>query len=337
MGLGFVCLIGLAVAGGAAYLHGGEGRDLSPVLLALSGFGLTAILARYFARVFSFNVQRPRLALGIDAAVLVLQLGALALLAHLGRLNGWTAVLAVGVANALAAAAWFAACRGRFEPRPRQAVREMAQTWRLSRWVFLSGVLWVLGVHLYPWLIGATLGQDDVGVWGACFGIAAVANPLLMGLQNLIGPAIAHAYPTKTPAEFRRYVLGVSAAFGAALVPFAVLASFYGDGFVRLYGERYAGHGHVVAILAVSCVAQALAYSLSRGLFAVHQARQDTVANVLVLIVLAAAGYPLIHGYGVAGAAVCLVVSEAIGAAYRAGVFYLLPDGTDSGVAEVTP
>ena len=336
LALGTLCLPTIGTAALLTFLHGGEGVPLSRVLFALA-LVTWAILLRYFGRVFSFNIRRPAAALGIDVTVMAAQLGGLGLLARTGHLNGWTAVLVVGGANGLAAAAWFAGSRGRFEPSPRAAAVELRQTWRLSRWVFVSGVLWVLGVHTYPWLIGALLGQDDVGVWGACFGIAAVANPLLMGLQNLVGPAIAHAYPVKSPAQFRRYVLVVTLAFASALVPFAALAAVFGDSFVRLYGDHYAGHGHVVAILALSCVAQAAAFSLSRGLFAIHQARQDTVANAIVLLILLLAGLPMIRHYGVAGAAACLVLCQAVGTLYRGVVFFSVSDKAETDIDADAP
>ena len=322
--LGGLCLVGLTVAAAVAWSIGGEAAELSRVLLALA-VSAWAILLRQFGRVFSFNLRRPLAALGLDATVMILQLGSLLVLARLGLLSGWVAIAAIGTANAVAVIAWLVRTRGDFEPRPRRAARDFAQAWPIGRWVFFSGVLWVLGVHAYPWLIGGTLGQDAAGVWGVCFGIAAVANPLLMGLQNVIGPAIAHAYPRLSPAGFRRYVAGASLSFAGLLVPFALLAAVYGEHFVSIYGQQYVsrGLGTTVAILAASCVTQALAFGLSRGLFAAGLARQDTVANGLVIALLAVAGYPLIHGWGVNGAAVCLLGSEAVGSLYRAVAFGL--------------
>lgn len=320
--LGGLCALGLIAAAVLLPERTQDLEALGSVLLALA-VSIWAIFARNYARLFSFAIHRPRVALAVDAAVMLLQLGSVGLLAWNDALNSQRAILLIGGANAAAALAWFIPSRRRFSIDVGRSLSTIRQTWPLARWVFFSGLLWTLSIHAYPWVISFILGHDGVGIWGACFAIAAVANPLLMGLQNLVAPSIAHAFTRRDTVGFRRHVLRLAVGFAGLMIPFAIPAALLAEWFVRLYGEVYAGNGHIVTILAASTIIQGFSFSLSRGLFAAHQARHDLIANVVSLGVLLLVGYPLISRFGVAGAAGCLVASEVLGALYRLGSFLI--------------
>ena len=297
--------VGLAALVATGFLAAGAvaGGSTGSVLLALS-VAAAAVLVRYYARLFSFTVLRPAAALVLDGTVCVLQLGGLIVLWRAGRLTPASALLVIAAANGLALSAWLLARRGDFaRVTPRDAAGDLRRTWPLARWVFFSGLLWTLGMHTYPWLVGGLRGEAAAGAWAACFGIGALANPLMMGVQNLVGPAVAHEHAKDAgPAAFRRFVMLATVGFALAMVPFVAAAAVFGEVFLKLYGEgKYAGYGPVVALLAASTVAHALGFPSSRALMATGRARQDTMANVVVLIVLLTGGVwgdPPVRGAG---------------------------------------
>ncbi|MEL7237365.1 MAG: polysaccharide biosynthesis C-terminal domain-containing protein [Planctomycetota bacterium] len=338
LSLGGVSLIGLLAASTVVWLLGDEHFGQTMLALAIA---MWAILARQFARQFSFAMHRPAMALLVDAIMAVVQLGTLFVLFRNGQLGPVSAVIVIGVANAIAVGVFLLLDRRRFAPRPVDARRDFAATWPMAKWLVFSGVLWTLGMHGYPPLIFGVAGKEQAGIWTACFGIAALANPLLMGIQNIVGPAVAHAYTAHTVEGFRRYVLRITAGFGGLVLPFAIVVSIFGELLVSIYGPQYTGYGAIVGILAFSTLTHAIGFPSARGLMAIHQTRHDLIGNVITLAVMLSAGIALIAMYGVLGAALSFVISEVLGNGYRVAAFLWLTrrgtivDGEDMESAEV--
>ena len=299
-----------------------RGQPIGVVFLAAS-VAVGLYLPRQYGRLFCYTARIPQAALALDATGSVIQLAALASLAATGHLTPVTALLSLAAANGVAALAWFLVSRRRFHLNARNAVADVRRTWPLSRWVFISGLIWTLGMHTYPLLIGLLRSEREAGIWFACFAIGALANPLLMGIQNVAGPAVAHAHADRSDRDFRRFVVKASLAFALAMIPFAVAAALLGEQFLMLYGDEFAGYGMVVALLAFGTVTHAIGFPSSRALLAIDKACHDLAGNVIALTFLATAGLWLINRFGVAGAAISLVSSEAVGNAYRVAIFVL--------------
>ena len=314
LAIGGIVGVGVLVA---ALFSGGQ---TGGVLLALA-VAAWAVLARYFARLFSFTTLRPAAALWLDGGVALLQLGGLATLAWTGRLSAMSAFVWIGVSNAVALIAWLLPLRREFAPAPAAAVGDFKKTWPLSRWVVLSGVTWTLGMHAYPLLIGGLRTPAEAGVWTACFGIAALANPLLMGIQNWLGPVVAHAAVSRPRPAFRRLVLRASIGFGLLMTPVVLGTFLFGDWLVRAYGPEYATHGGLVAMLTLATLAHAVGFASARGLFADGRALHDFAGNLVTLALLLTIGLWLVARHGVDGAAWSFVIGMAAGNAYRVLAF----------------
>ena len=317
LAVGVVAAIGLSVVA----LAGGGGVWAALAVVAW------AYLARYFVRVLCFSTRRPAAALALDAAGTVLQLGLIGGLYAVDRLGPATALLAIGVANAMALIGWLLTNRRHVEVRASGAVDGFRRGWPVGRWIFVSGLLWAAGTHLYPLIVGGVRGAGEAGVWTACFALAALANPLLLGVQNLLGPAVAHAAADLPRGRLLPFVASRSIAFAALMVPFALLMLLGGELLLRVYGDTYAGAGGVIAVLGVSGVVHAGGFPSSRALVAIDAGLHDVAANSLTLALTATAGTLLVLKFGAFGAAVALVVAEAVGNAYRISALIRLTRG----------
>ena len=183
-------------------------------------------------------------------------------------------------------------------------------------------MLWVAGLYAYPWLIISFGGERAAGVWGVCFALANLGNPLIMGIQNIMGPAIAHAHADRDAAGFRAFVFRCTGVFIALVLPASALMAFFAEWLItHINGGQYAGNGHITAILALTMFLQGLSFPTSRGLFSLNRSGLDMLANVGPLIVLAAVGAILVRHYGVTGAAVGLVLAQAVGSMMRVIAF----------------
>ncbi|MEM7808321.1 MAG: polysaccharide biosynthesis C-terminal domain-containing protein [Planctomycetota bacterium] len=324
-----------SIFNGSALTHAlGVGLLVSGIvaIVALAGGGTTfatlaamawAVLLRYFVRVFCFTTGTPGWALPLDVITSVIQLGGIWILWQTGNLSATTALLTLGTANVVSASVVLLARRREFRIQWHRVLADLSATWSLSRWIFASGIVWTVGTHGYPLLIGVVRDKSSAGIWFACYGLAAIANPLLMGITNSLGPAVANRAASGSASDLERFVGIASLAFAGVMSVYATAAFFLGEWMLQLlYDDKYAGFGNVVGIMALVSIVHALGFASSRGLFALDAARPDFVANILALGVMLGAGTWLTWSFGIRGAAVAMVLSVATGNVYRIVCFF---------------
>ena len=330
LALSSLLTIGLLMIAAAMFVLERPGRtggdDRYALVALMTAISVGPIALRSFVRGVCFAMRDPVSALAIDCGVSLVQVAGVGVLfLHGGLQHWWAAVLVIASANLLSAGTWLAASRQRFAPSLRRALGDLARTWRMSRLIFASSMLWVAGGQAYPWLISLIAGHSAAGIWGACVALANLGNPLLMGIQNSMGPAIAHAHAERTPEQFRRYVTRCSIVFVALVLPpsiaFSLLSNFL---LLHVNGGNYAGYGAVTGVLAFSLVMQGVSFPTSRGLFSLGYAGFDMLANVGPLVVLACFGPLLVMRYGLVGGAACLLTAQAVGSIVRVCAFYRL-------------
>lgn len=339
--LSAVIVVGLLVA--SAVLFAIEGRPSGmgthgySLVTLVTAISVAPIALRSFARSYCFATRDVTAALALDAAASVIQLAGIAAIFFSGHLeHWWMAVLVLAGANLLSAVGWMWHARDRFAVDARRAVVDLRRNWRVGRYIFASSMLWAAGVQAYPWMISLMAGSRQAGIWGACNALASLGNPLLMGVQNLMGPSIAHAHAREDLAGFRRYVMLCTLAFVAVVVPpCVVLAAAANFLLTHVNGGDYAGNGAVTGTLAIMLVLQGISFPTSRGLFSLGRAGIDMLANVGPLIVLALIGPLFVSRHGVLGAAISLLLAQAAGSAVRVVAFlYITRRAADRGPLE---
>jgi O-antigen/teichoic acid export membrane protein len=217
----------------------------------------------------------------------------------------------IAAANLCASVHWLVLMRRAFLPNVRRAIVDYRRNWRLSRYIFLSSMLWTAGTYLYVWMVSLIVGNVGAGIWTACFQLASLANPLMTAVQNMMGPAISHAFVGSSMASFRQYVLKctlVSAGIGGASG--LVLAALSEYLIVLFNGVEYAGSGRITAVLAITLLLQGTSFPTSRGLYSLDRAKLDMYANAGPLVAMVVLGFVLIQHFSVMGAAVCFVIAQ---------------------------
>ncbi|HEY5214676.1 MAG TPA: oligosaccharide flippase family protein [Acidobacteriaceae bacterium] len=300
-------------------------RGLEPVLWALVAV-ISLISFREFARRVCFARLKLITAFLFDTCVAVVQVGGLLVLGHFGLLSASRAYWVIGSACGIAALWWLWSDREFYHPRVSESLADLKKNWIFGKWVFASGLVWTISMNLYPWLLAFFHGTGSAGVWAACLGVVSVGNPALLGIQNLVGPKIAHKYATEGPTELRRLVLKISAALALPLSLLCLVLMLWGGRLVALlYGRQYAGNGLVVAILAINLLVTAEAFSYSRALFAIERADLDFRINLAALFIMAVLGLWLVRVLGPLGAAFGLMGTTLVTSGVRAGAFLRLP------------
>jgi O-antigen/teichoic acid export membrane protein len=319
-------LIVLALTGGEiAIRHGIGPRGLGPVLWALVAVA-TLIMLREYARGICFACLKVKRVLLFDTCIAVGQISGLLLLAHFGLLSASRAYWVIGFACGIAVLSWLWSESPFYRLRISESLADLKKNWILGKWVFLSGLVWAVGMNLYPWLLAAFHGTASAGVWAACLGVVALGTPAVIGVQNFLGPKIVHVYAEEGAESLRRFVLRVSAAFALPLSFFCLAMMFLGGPLeALLYGRQYAGNGLIVTILACNLGVCAVAFSFSRALLAIQRADVDFLVNFAALFIMVTLGIWLARAFGPLGAAFGLLGGSSATLGVRAGVFLTLP------------
>ncbi len=316
----------LALACGALVAAIGVGpRGLGPVLWALVAV-IGLIMLREFARRVCFARLKIKTAFVFDTCIAVGQIVGLLLLAYFDLLSASRAYWVIGSACGIAVLWWLWSDRESYHPRMSESLADLKKNWVFGKWVFASGLVWAVSMNLYPWLLAFFYGTASAGVWAACLGVVSVGNPALLGMQNFVGPKIAHVYAADGPRALRRLVLKISPVIALPMLLLCLVMFFWGGHFIALlYGRQYAGNNLVVAILALNLLVHAAAFSFSRALFAIERADLDFLVNFAALFIMVTIGFWLVRAFGPLGAAIGLLAANLVTSAVRAGAFFRLP------------
>lgn len=296
-------------------------QGFAPVAWALVFAVVAALLKEYVRRICFANVKMIA-ALIVDAATAALQIGILAILWRTNTLTAARAFWVTAFANGLAATVWLAMNRGMFHLQWGTVLRHFAANWQIGKWSFASAFLYGIGNNFYPWLVERFQGTAQTGEFQACLGVAGLGNIVLIGVYNFLGPRIARVYAEKGIAYLKRFVMLTSMAMCCSMAPICFVLWSWGDPLVVLvFGDKYAGNGMIVFVLALNLMALAMALALSYALFALEKADFDFIVNIAGVLILVTVGIWLVRAYGPLGAALGLLASNAAALATRYGVF----------------
>jgi O-antigen/teichoic acid export membrane protein len=319
-----LCVSLLLLMGGLLLARGIGPKEAAPVLMTLAGFGLLMMLREYVRRL-CFARLDPFGALVLDVTVSALQLVGIAALAWSGGLSAALSFVIMGTAAGVGAATWLALNRASFAFRWGRIRVDLVMNWRFGRWVLLSGLLWALSMQLYPWVLTLFDSVAAAGIWAACMGVVQLANPVILGAQNWLGPKIADEFATRGYRGLLRYVAKISASLMGLILPFVLSMVLLGDRLVSLiYGEAYAGQGAVMALLGVNLLVMGLAFPVSRALFAAKRADLDFLANLVPVLILITVGIWLVESFGPLGGAASLLLANTASALFRIALFWRL-------------
>ncbi|WP_027368475.1 lipopolysaccharide biosynthesis protein [Desulfocurvibacter africanus] len=258
----------------------------------------------------------------LDGIIAVFQIAGLYLLLRNGLLSAETALIVMGLTGVVAAAIWLLGKRGEVRFSLRKALGEVRISIALGKWVFLSGLLWLLSISLYPWLLAFFHNTAAAGVWGAAMGIVGFANPVILGVQNYLGPKMAHHYAADGIGRFESFIQGSVRAFFLLVLPMALGLWFFGENLLSLiYGQSYSNSGPVVQIMGLDMIVTGTAFCYGRALFVMEKAKADFLANVASFAFFLTIGILLVKMYGAVGVALGMMLGNAIASSIKYVIF----------------
>jgi O-antigen/teichoic acid export membrane protein len=310
-------LAGVALGSWRGWLPNGVSSAVTTTAGVILFIGL-----RDFVRRVSFAELKTGVALLVDVIACFIQAGGILILLHFGALTVPRTYALLGVSSALVAGGWLILHLGRIRPGARLYGRDLERNWRFAKWILGSCILSQFARYLYPWVLAAFHGTSVTGLWAACAAIVALGNPVFLGLGNHALPNISNVYARSGTAAMQRQVHRSCLHFAVLLTPIVLILGGWGEHItIAIYGRAYAGSAAVIFLLALNMLIGSLMYPYSQGLFSLERAKEDTLVNVVAVILLFTVGIAAVKFYAALGAAVALLSSSIITAVIRVGVF----------------
>lgn len=314
--LSALAIFSLSVAGITLSLGIGP-HELTPVVWALVVV-ITFIMLKEYVRRIYFAGLRMKTALILDFCVAVVQIGGLLLLLHLGLLSVTYAYFIVGLACGLPALSLLLWSRREFIFSIHEALADLRRNWMLAKWVCAATITVTLSSELFPWFLAGFDGTDATGIFSACRWPVFLTNPLLLGMGNFLGPKTAHAFSKGGRGELDRVVIRATLVI---LLPISVICLgliLWGGTIVTfMFGEKYAGYGWLVTILAFSPLIGSLALPTNFALIAIERPDAIFKSNLAGGVVTLLFGIPLVSLYGMGGAAFGIICSLMVAVSLR--------------------
>ena len=312
-------------ATGVGLSAGGAEPDLAKMVLALATIVPFALLREFFRR-FAFAHLRVAQAALLDAAVASVQLG---LLYWFGR-NGWmssaTACLVLGIACLPAVAIWIYLSRHDIALLPARLGGAIRKSWSLGKWLFGSQVALLVQGYAAIWLLAWIAGAATTGVYAACLSVVSIANPLILGIGNVLTPSAVLAFKDGGGGKLWRQSVQDAVLLGLAMLVFCAAITVAGETvLLTLYhGAAFEGRKQVLVALAAALLANSLGMPATNALASMECTREIfyTVSGAAILTMLLV--WHLTSAWGMVGAAYGVLLGNTVAATARWTAFSMV-------------
>jgi O-antigen/teichoic acid export membrane protein len=286
---------------------------LTPIVWVLLGAGPFLLLREYIRQLLFARLEMSA-AIAIDITVSVVQLSSLLLLGHLQLLSVSTAFVVMGAACAVASAAWFLGKKPVLRIERSRCTADWRHNWSFAKWALATQLIGCTAPYILPWILTLMYDKTATGTFAACCSLVGLANMFVMGLSNFLTPKAAKAFAAGGVNELRKVLMKTAILFAAPLGGFCFLTFVAGDHLaVFFYGDKYAGIGSIIAILALSMLANSMSITIGNGLWAMERPSANFRADLCTLLATVAAAAFLVPSIGVLGAALATLAGTTTG------------------------
>lgn len=314
--------------------------ELQYSLCALA-LAMPLMLLREFLRRYCLAVHNGRAAALWDALALILVVAALLGLWQVGHLASWTTLAALGCINLVVSGAWLASVwpRWRFGSR-RRLIADAKVTWAFSSWNLASGLLACAPTFVLPWILAASAGKAEAGLFAACAALIGFPTVLIAGMQNYLIPRAAARFARAGVQGLSAEVMYGALALNSVATAFLLLVAVSGDSLMRLvFSSSFAGSGGALLALAGALWFHSLNGAFTSFLQAIHKSRANVLPNLADLVITLGLLFWLAPLCGATGAALARLAGAAVATALRGVALrqLLMPSADASPSLEATP
>lgn len=190
--------------------------------------------------------------------------------------------------------------------------------WSLGGWSLANNLMSLVRVQSLPWALAASQGAAATALFQASLNVVNLANPIILGLCNVIPQAAAHAHVhgrERAWQSARVYAfLGAVPTFtyyaAALIVPGIILRIFYGG------QTAYLGLDMPVRLLVAAWILAYAVDMICSYLHGIEAARFALAINALGMLAAALLAWPLTHAFGLVGSCIALLGANLVRFAY---------------------
>ena len=286
------------------------------------------IVIREFGRDYAFAHLQMGKVLLLDLGVAAIQVGTLSYLAWSGLLSTASALATIGAACGITGLLWLYLDRKIFVVRMSRLPDALRQSWKLGRWILANQLSLVAQVNLSYWLVAAIAGTTATGIYAASMCVASLANPLVLGLSNIMFAQATLAFKEGGYAKLRHDAFKELLLLSATMTVFSLVILFAGEQVLRLFfsSEDYLGHRELLIGLAFWQLAHAMGIPASNALSAMERVRVNFYIGLGATCITAVLIAILMIAWGLVGAAIGLLIGSAARSAVRWGVFLTITE-----------
>lgn len=259
-----------------------------------------------------------RAALGIDIVASVFQIGTLVVMASLASVTSYGALLSIAVGGLAGIVTGLIVRRREWRIHGPTLPRHLLRALAFGKWLVAARLTSTVHSYVVPWLLGMMIGLEVVGGFTAAFALIAVANPMLIGLLNVMAPQAARAWTTGGARAVEQVVMrGAIMLISVTMLLAVPIAIFAKDLLGALYGSQYRTYGDIGTVLAISLVATVVGIPADHGLRAVQRPAGSFLASCCGLTVTILGTLTLVPVVGLIGGACALSLGSTTSAAGR--------------------
>lgn len=311
--------IAIAIAGVGAALLGWAGwLDASSAMasaLLAAAIMTPPIVFRELARSAAFAHFELMTATVIDVVTLVVQAALLLLFWQTGWLGVETTYLAIGASSLVACLWWAYEWRDRWTVVRSQLADDWREVWAFTRWLLAARMLGQGSRFIMPWIVAAYLGAAGAGVLAICLTLVGLSYLFVRGVNNYFRPRTVYAFYHGGGPAVRAEVRRTSWIYFALLGGLCLVYAVAGDLLVEsVVGHPVPNAWLTIVILGAGTLATSLALAPTNGLSAIDRPQANIWIEGLTFVATAVLAPILVPLYGLAGAAMAMLVGNTVGA-----------------------
>ena len=280
-----------------------------PMCLASVPFAVLMMLREHLRRLQLAHMNTRGLVL-LDLPIAVAQIGFLLLLAYYEKLTFTTALIAMAL-PCLWCCIWLVRHRDLFRLSWQRSRSDWNTNFQFGRWLLVVSIAWLLGDTSFRWLVGSLHGLNELGQFSAAYITVMAVNPIILTVQNLARSIFSNQLAESGEKDLRKLALKgtwqMAWVFGLL---FAGLALAGGPLVQLIFSDKFTNLGWVVASLCLGLYVQVLNYPVDAALSALRSGRAMLAASLVRLVLILAAGVPLIAWYGSIGVGLALAIGS---------------------------
>ena len=183
--------------------------------------------------------QSTVLELGFASSFAVL----IAMLIYSAKVNAATVFGITLISNVICLVGWWAVYGKSFSMVGEGLKDQVTDNFRYGKWIAGENVCSVLMMYFSQWFLIAKIGQEDAGVYSACYTIVFMANPFLLGVSGLFAPRVAQVFNTQGWKGMFPILMSYAAFVVFVLVCFSGTLFLFGDSLTTLaFGDEYGAY-----------------------------------------------------------------------------------------------